>query len=161
MGAKGAGQMDEEKLQMLTESLSQIYFQLPFLHRARFNPRLRTTGGRYLLKSHNIEINKKYYDVYGMEELEQIIKHELCHYHLHLHQLPYKHKDRVFQSLLKKVGAKMHCPPLPSQKKENAFRYLYQCRDCGQKFFRKRKVDLSKYCCGRCRGILICKKEWK
>ena len=75
--------MDEEKLQMLTESLSQIYFQLPFLHRARFNPRLRTTGGRYLLKSHNIEINKKYYDVYGMEELEQINKHGLRPSHFH------------------------------------------------------------------------------
>lgn len=131
--------MDEEKLQMLTESLSQIYFQLPFLHCARFNPRLRTTGGRYLLKSHNIEINKKYYDVYGMEELEQIIKHELCHYHLHLHQLPYKHKDRVFQSLLKRLERKCTARRFQAKRRKMLFAICINVEIVDKNFFAKEK----------------------
>ena len=30
-----------------------------------FNNKLRTTGGRYMLDSHNIEINPKQYQYYG------------------------------------------------------------------------------------------------
>ncbi len=53
-------------------------------HCAYFNKRLRTTGGRYLLKSHDIEINSKQYEHYGEDAVVKIILHELCHYHLHL-----------------------------------------------------------------------------
>ena len=55
---------------------------MPFLHKAVFNNRLRTTGGRYLLKSHNIELNYRYYELYGEEELVGIIKHELFIIHI-------------------------------------------------------------------------------
>ncbi|MGW6300597.1 SprT family protein, partial [Peribacillus butanolivorans] len=52
--------MDNQQLQKLVEDISKKDFQKAFRHLACFNPRLRTTGGRYLLRSHNIEINKKY-----------------------------------------------------------------------------------------------------
>ena len=39
-----------------------------------------------------------------MEELIGIIKHELCHYHLHLEGKGYQHRDKDFKELLKKVG---------------------------------------------------------
>ena len=76
--------MTNEELQRLVEDISWEYFKRKFEHEASFNPRLRTTGGRYLLSSHNIEINKTYYEMMGLDELIGIIKHELCHYHLHL-----------------------------------------------------------------------------
>src|SRR5690625_5779111 len=67
----------------LINELSLRYFDKPFKHEATFNYRLRTTGGRYIPTKKVIEINPKY-----MVELEEefigIIKHELCHYHLHI-----------------------------------------------------------------------------
>ena len=88
--------MNQEQLQKLVEDISVTTFKKRFVHSAYFNSRLRTTGGRYLLQSHNIEINKKYYDEQGVEELVGIIKHELCHYHLHLEKKGYQHKDPDF-----------------------------------------------------------------
>lgn len=76
--------MDNEKLQQLTEKISRQSFGWEFKHEAYFNNRLRTTGGRYLLQSHNIEINPKQYEQFGEAAIIDIIKHELCHYHLHL-----------------------------------------------------------------------------
>lgn len=51
--------MNNDKLQRMVENLSEEKFGRTFRHCAYFNKRLRTTGGRYLLKSHDIEINPK------------------------------------------------------------------------------------------------------
>lgn len=113
--------MDEQEIQRLVEEVSLQYFERPFLHKAVFNNRLRTTGGRYLLKSHNIELNYRYYEVYGEEELVGIIKHELCHYHLHIAGRGYKHRDRDFRELLKKVDAPRFCKQMINEEKEKRF----------------------------------------
>ena len=152
--------MNEKQLQKLTEDLSLQFFSRPFLHKVSFNARLRTTGGRYLLQTHNIEINRKYYDVFGIEELEKIIKHELCHYHLHINHLPYQHKDRHFRDLLRKVGSNMYCQPLPNEKGQKSFRYIYICSRCEQIYYRKRKIDTARYRCGKCRGSLILQQDF-
>ena len=73
--------MDNKALQELVSNIPIEYFNKPFKHNAVFNKRLRTTGGRYLLNSHDIEINPKQYEYFGVEALIDIIKHELCHYH--------------------------------------------------------------------------------
>lgn len=96
--------MTNAELQQLVEKISMQSFHKPFLHKAYFNPRLRTTGGRYMLRSHDIDINRKYLDEHGLDELIGIIKHELCHYHLHIEGKGYKHGDQEFKSLLKKSG---------------------------------------------------------
>lgn len=113
--------VDEQEIQRLVEEVSLQYFEMPFLHKAVFNNRLRTTGGRYLLKSHNIELNYRYYEVYGEEELVGIIKHELCHYHLHIAGRGYKHRDRDFRELLKKVDAPRFCKQMINEEKEKRF----------------------------------------
>jgi SprT-like protein len=146
--------MDNQELQIWVERVSIQYFGLPFRHRAVFNPRLRTTGGRYFTKTHHIEISPHQLEVYGPEETEAIIKHELCHYHLHLQGKGYKHRDADFKALLAKVGGSRHCRPLPGAARTLPIRYLLVCRDCGQTYPRKRKVDPRKYVCGRCRGKL-------
>ena len=99
----GGMRVDEQEIQRLVEEVSLQYFEVPFLHKAVFNNRLRTTGGRYLLKSHNIELNYRYYEVYGEEELVGIIKHELCHYHLHIAGRGYKHMPINLRFLLPQV----------------------------------------------------------
>lgn len=141
--------MTDEELQVLTEIISLQFFNKPFLHHAIFNQRLRTTGGRYLLTSHNIEINHKYYDEHGLEELKGIIKHELCHYHLHIEGKGYRHGDDDFKQLMKQTGAPRHCSPIA----DDNFR-LYKCKECTQIYKRKRRINTSKYVCGKCRGKL-------
>lgn len=147
--------MEQEQLQKLVEEISLVSFQKRFVHAAYFNPRLRTTGGRYLLRSHNIELNKKYYDERGIEELTGIIKHELCHYHLHLEHKGYQHRDSDFRQLLKQVGAPRFCSSIASIKTRFSTKsYQYSCKHCKQQYLRKKRVDTSRFVCSRCNGTL-------
>src|SRR5699024_8863635 len=96
--------MKQNELQEFVQIISEKYFNKPFNHQAKFNPRLRTTGGRYHLKSHDLDFNPKILETFGIEIFEGIVKHELCHYHLHLENKGYRHRDREFKELLEKVG---------------------------------------------------------
>lgn len=145
--------MHEKEIQQLVEEVSLRYFGMPFLHKAMFNNRLRTTGGRYLLKSHNIELNYRYYEMYGKEELVGIIKHELCHYHLHITGRGCKHRDRDFRELLKKVGAPRFCKRMINEEKEKKV-YMYECMECSLQYVRRRQINTKRYVCGKCKGKL-------
>jgi SprT-like protein len=148
--------MRQSDLQRLVERVSLQFFQKPFKHTATFNPRLRTTGGRYILQTHNIELNKKYYEAFGEEELIGIIKHELCHYHLHLEGKGYRHCDQDFRDLLRQVQAPRYCRPLPQQAQQKTKKvYIYVCSKCGLKYKRKKRINTDKYVCGRCHGKLM------
>jgi SprT-like protein len=151
---KGGGQMEDKQLQQLVEEVSMKYFKLPFLHMASFNHRLKTTGGRYLTSTSNIEINKKYYDALGMDELVGIIKHELCHYHLHIRGGGYKHRDQDFRNLLKEVGAPRFCTPIETTRTKPKAIRVYECVDCHHPYKRVRRVNINKFRCGKCRGKL-------
>ncbi len=147
--------MTDEQLQRWVEYISLRDFGRPFEHRATFNRRLRATGGRYFLKTHHIEISWAHYQAYGKEEVEKIIKHELCHYHLHRQGRGFRHRDPEFQALLQKTGGSRYCRPLTrTGRRPEPIRYLLRCRQCEAVYYRKRKVDTSRYVCGRCRGKL-------
>ncbi|MGE6632122.1 SprT family protein [Bacillus sp. NPDC077027] len=148
--------MNQSELQQLTEHLSATLFHKKFRHQAKFNDRLKTTGGRYMLSTHDIELNRKYLEEHGIDELIGIIKHELCHYHLHLEGKGYQHRDRAFKELLKQVGAPRFCTPLRTvqNKRRVQKRHNYICTGCGQQFTRKRRFDTSRYVCGICQGKL-------
>lgn len=149
--------MHDIELQRLVEEISIKSFKKPFQHQAYFNPRLRSTGGRYLLDTHRIEINRKYLEQLGLNELYGIIKHELCHYHLHIEGKGHKHGDRDFKQLMKDVNAPRFCSPLPERVKRKASTkvIIYFCKDCSQVYKRKRSINTQKYVCGKCRGRLI------
>jgi SprT-like protein len=153
--------MEDKELQKLVENISIESFGKLFRHKASFNSRLRTTGGRYLLRSGNIEINKKYFDQLGESELIGIIKHELCHYHLHQEKRGYQHRDQEFKNLLKKVGAPRFCSQLLEQPemRVNKKVLLYQCSKCTLQYKRRKSIDTSRYVCGKCRGKLVKIKE--
>jgi SprT-like protein len=153
--------MEEKELQKLVEKVSIDYFGKLFRHKASFNGRLRSTGGRYLLGTHNIEINKKYLDQLGMEELIGIIKHELCHYHLHLEGKGYQHRDQDFKMLLNLVGAPRFCSQLLDKPIKRTVKkwLIYQCVNCQLQYKRKRRIDTSRYVCGKCKGKLKKTKE--
>ncbi|WP_342429217.1 SprT family protein [Neobacillus sp. FSL H8-0543] len=153
--------MEEKELQKLVENISIESFGKLFRHKASFNSRLRTTGGRYLLGTGNIEINKKYLDQLGESELIGIIKHELCHYHLHQEKRGYQHRDQEFKTLLKKVGAPRFCSQLLERPRKRVNRkvLLYQCSKCNLQYKRRKSIDTSRYVCGKCRGKLLKIKE--
>ncbi|BBO00060.1 SprT family protein [Sporolactobacillus terrae] len=146
--------MTNEELQKMVEQISLDSFHRPFLHRAIFNPRLRTTGGRYLLITHGLEFNNRQLQHFGIESFVKIIKHELCHYHLHLLGMGYRHRDADFRMLLAKVGGSRYCEAIPHARTRSSVRYDYQCAVCGAHFKRKRKLDTKRYVCGTCGGSI-------
>jgi SprT-like protein len=145
--------LTNKELFNLVNNLSKQFFNKPFNHDVVFNNRLRTTGGRYIPARKVIELNPKYYFEMNNDEFIGIIKHELCHYHLHIEGKGYQHRDQAFRDLLKETGSPRHCSPLPSQRKE--FKYKYICKACHMEYKRMRRVDVKKYRCGRCKGQLI------
>jgi len=152
----GGKEMTDQELQSLVEDISTRFFGVPFRHQARFNSRLRTTGGRYLLHTHDIEINPRHLEEHGETELVAIVKHELCHYHLHLMNRGYRHRDRDFMELLAKVGGSRYCRHLPGSRPRvtKPPRYMLKCVSCGTEYLRKRRMDPRRYACGNCGGKL-------
>ena len=147
--------MERQELQQLVERLSIGYFKKPFRHEASFNARLRTTGGRYKLQDGSIEINPAVLERYDMDELAGIIKHELCHYHLHQEGKGYRHGDADFKDLLKATGSPRYCKPLATKADKPKKIHLYKCKACGLEYRRQRRMDVRKYRCGKCRGEII------
>ncbi|WOV87079.1 SprT family protein [Sporosarcina oncorhynchi] len=147
--------MDTAALQQLVEQLSNECFGKPFKHQALFNTRLRTTGGRYKLRDGSIEINPTVLLLYDMDELKGIIKHELCHYHLHQEGKGYRHGDADFKKLLKETNSPRFCKPLMDNRQTSRQIHHYKCTSCNLEYKRRRRMDVKKYRCGKCRGEIV------
>ena len=141
--------MNEHELQQLTMEISRTSFHREFTHKITYNRRLRSSGGRYLLKTGNIDINPLIEQELGLEALVGVIKHELCHYHLHQTGGGYRHRDADFKRLLHQVGGSRFVERM----KEPTF--LYECVNCHHRYPRMRKMNTNRYVCGKCRGKLI------
>lgn len=141
--------MNDEQLTACVRELSITVFGKVFKHEAVFNKRLKTTGGRYLLRTHNIEINPIYFERFGEQEVIGIIKHELCHYHLHIEGKGYKHGDKDFKELLKTTGSPRYCSSLEIVK------HHYICSKCGLEYKRQRRINTDKYRCSKCLGLIL------
>ncbi|MDL4839049.1 SprT family protein [Aquibacillus rhizosphaerae] len=144
--------IQQDELEQIVNEISQVYFNKPFLDKVLFNYRLKTTGGRYIPSRRTIELNPKYPVELGEEEFFGIIKHELCHYHLHIEGKGYSHRDLEFKELLKRTGSPRFCQPLPSMKKQGVHKYI--CLECSQEYYRRRVINTKKYRCGKCKGKL-------
>ncbi len=137
----------------MVEEISIKAFGRPFVHQVKINRRMKTTGGRYHLDDHHLEINAHFLEAENRQYLVGIIKHELTHYHLHLLGLGYRHKDHDFKVLLKRVGGSRYAPNIGQGRRQQR-KYLYQCQKCGLKYPRVRKINTRRYFCGRCGGQL-------
>lgn len=152
MRSGGLPRSDEE-LQRLVEAVSTQDFGAPFLHRCRFNPRLRTSGGRYLLSSHDLEFNPHYMQTAGFAEFLGTVRHELCHYHLHLAERGYRHRDWDFKRLLEQVKGARYADT-GHLRRTLPDRYEYVCTACQRVYRRKRQLNVRRYACGVCHGKL-------
>lgn len=141
-----------EQLQQLTEQWSKDYFHQVFSHRVYFNRRLQTTGGRYHLSDHHIDINPKMIDEFDLDNLRGVVLHELCHYHLHLSGQDYHHRSPEFKLLLHQVGGARYAPATVSVNTRQSKKIIYQCLKCHATIIRKRHFNTSRYVCSRCGG---------
>lgn len=53
--------MNQQELQQLVEQISRQYFHRQFIHQVKINRRMTTTGGRYHLDDHHLEINAHFF----------------------------------------------------------------------------------------------------
>ena len=140
----------------LTDYVKQVSiedFGKSFKHKAQWNTRLRSTGGRFFPKDGHLDFNPKVYQELGLEVFRKIVRHELCHYHLYFEGRGYQHKDLAFKQLLKEVDGLRFVPPLSSSNQKPNL--VYTCQSCQQIYQRKRKIDTKRYRCGLCRGKLL------
>ena len=133
------------------QEVSREDFGRPFQHEARWNPRLRTTGGRFFPKDGHLDFNPKMLDAHGLALFRKIVRHELCHYHLFFEKKGYRHGDRDFKNLLQEVGGLRFAPQI--EERVQSFHH-YSCQSCGQLYQRRRRINTQKYRCGRCQGQL-------
>lgn len=127
-----------------------------------FNNRLRTSAGRAVQEKLNrnywhIELNPKYYRVYGLERVIGTYRHELAHVAAWVFYRDPGH-TRNFKSLCELFGGTMN----PGQARHGASangttKYLsttpkwrYTCPSCGLTFTRQRRVSHKRIKQGRC-----------
>ncbi|MDD1381002.1 SprT family protein [Limosilactobacillus reuteri] len=149
--------MTNAELQQLTEQWSKEYFGREFTHKVFFNKRLKTTGGRYHLSDHHIDINPLMYTEFDLHNLRQVVLHELCHYHLHLLGMDYHHRSREFKTLLAQVGGSRYAPPTSKRKINSKKKWYYICAGCSVEFARQRRFNTQRYICRRCGHKFILK----
>lgn len=142
--------MTNEELQQLTEQWSLQFFHQPFRHRIVFNSRLRTTGGRYHLSDHHIDINPLMLTEFDIDNLRRVVLHELCHYHPHLSGADYHHRSPAFRHLLAQVGGSRYAPATSKARRQTTACWLYQCTGCGAYVQRRRRFNTQRYICRRC-----------
>lgn len=82
------------------QEVSLADFGKPFHHKAYWNKRLKTTGGRFFPKDGHLDFNPRMLEEHGELIFRKIVRHELCHYHLYFEGRGYHHKDRDFKDLL-------------------------------------------------------------
>jgi len=87
-----------ETLLAFVRWVSLVDFAKPFEHEARFNGRLRSTGGRFFPKDLHLDFNEKMYDAFSEDVFRQIVQHELVHYHLYRAGKGYRHRDADFKA---------------------------------------------------------------
>lgn len=137
----------------LTDYVRQVSledFGKPFTHEAKWNKRLRTTGGRFFPNDGHLDFNPQHYESLGEPVFRQIVRHELCHYHLYFEGRGYRHGDQEFKALLAQVDGLRFAPKLA----QPVTYRVYTCQDCQASFVRRRRIDTKKYRCGRCGGGL-------
>lgn len=148
------------ELQKRVERISLAQFGRPFEHYASYNGRLTRAAGRFLPETLNLDFSTKLFALYDEATQDEVIKHELTHYHLYRQHRGYRHGDADFKALLAKVGGTRHAPrPAGYGKPRDAdpMYYVYACTRCHTSYPRKRRFNTGRYVCSRCQGKLAFK----
>ena len=128
----------EEELQGMFDLINIQYFEgkLPKA-RIEWSSRMRIAGKCYI--GHKIiKLGRKYHEFFP-EDLEDTLKHEMLH-------LLYPDHGREFKREAKRIGTTQYAREYPGGKSPH--KYIYVCPNCGQKYYRHRRMyNVS---CGSC-----------
>lgn len=139
--------MDTQDLYQLANSLSLQFWQKPLTIKVVWNTRLRSSAGRYIYSKagpQRIEVSYQEYIDYGLAEVVNILKHELCHFHLHQQNKAFQDGSVVFKQECQRVGAQLTAKP-------RAVKYVQIfCSSCGQLLGYRQRIrkNLISSCCG-------------
>ncbi|MBU6154794.1 MAG: SprT-like domain-containing protein [Bdellovibrionales bacterium] len=112
----------------------------------RWNPRLRTSAGRFIPDPSGcvIEVASYLRDELDAEKLiRDTLGHEMIHYWLFVKNLPYGHTS-LFHQKMEQIGVSRY-NPVP---KHRPFKHCYECRGCGQRIFVRKRLRLA--ACAAC-----------
>jgi predicted SprT family Zn-dependent metalloprotease len=115
----------------------------------RWNPRLKTSAGRFIPDEETcvIEIAAYLREEKNAEALiRDTLGHEMIHYWLFVRNQPYGHTPE-FHEKMRELGVSRY-NPVP---KHRPFKHLYECRTCGQRIHVRKKLRLAACaaCCNR------------
>jgi predicted SprT family Zn-dependent metalloprotease len=118
----------------------------------RWNPRLRSTAGRFIPDPGACIIEIAAY-LREEKQAEALIRdtlgHEMIHYWLFLRNLPYGH-TQLFHEKMREIGVSRY-NPVP---RHRPFRHCYECGSCGQRVFVRKRFPVAACaaCCNRHSG---------
>ena len=120
------------------------------LEEIHFNPRFRSTLGAFSQDGHGrvIQLSSFYLRLFGWEELEKVLLHEMIH--LRLGRGGHGPEFRRLQKAIEEEYGELRPRPVPAR----AHRYLYVCDRCRLEFGRWRRFKgtyLHRGCGGRLR----------
>jgi predicted SprT family Zn-dependent metalloprotease len=130
-----------------------------------FNNRLRTSAGRAVQDKQNryhwhIELNPKYYRVFGLERMIGTYRHELAHVAAWVSYREPGH-TRNFKRLCELFGGTMNpgqaghgaSPNATTEYLTTSPKWRYICPSCGLTFSRQRRLSpnmIRQACCAKC-----------
>lgn len=106
------------------------------LEELRFNPRFRSTLGAFSQDGEGrmIQLSSFYLKLFGWEELEKVLLHEMIH--LRLGRRGHGPEFRGLQQEIEEEYGELRPRPVPAR----AHRYIYVCDRCGLEFGRWRRL---------------------
>lgn len=94
-----------EALHHYAEMICTTYFGIAFKGTIRWSMHLKKKVGTFDFDTNEIELNFKYYKVYGEKEILNVLRHELCHYYCNRLIGYHEEENELLQSLLFGVKA--------------------------------------------------------
>ena len=112
----------------------------------RWNPRLRTSAGRFIPGHEQCVIEVASYlceELQAERLIRDTLGHEMIHYWLFIRNRPYGHTPE-FHRKMEEIGVSRY-NPVP---KHRPFKHCYECRTCSQRIFVRKRLRLA--ACASC-----------
>ena len=139
----------------------------------KINGRLTKTHGRVIYKNIDdnvvpsaIEFSKRLIETASEESIQEVVKHEMCHYLVTLETKETHGHDRAFKLMCERIGATFNSATanvkyiIPTSE---AYKYTVTCSSCGHKGYYSRAGKVVKYpenyLC-KCGGSLTVTQNW-
>jgi predicted SprT family Zn-dependent metalloprotease len=129
---------DETALILMYERLNKRYFEgkLPKV-KIEWSKRMRIAG-KCFVGYKLIRLGRKYHEHFP-DEIEDTLKHEMIH-------ILYPNHGREFKLEARRLGTSRYAKEYPGGKSPH--KYIYICPNCGQKYYRHRRIYNAS--CGSC-----------